>query len=321
MPKEEGLPHERKAVTGFSKHTRVFLLHVFFVCLFFLSPPVRTRTPHRPCRRGSCPVFDPSSGTSCPPPCTRGKAGTPLRRERASSGVSRARKPGGTRAERERTLIGHQPKPGMDPIPPIIRPCPEDRAKERGGGGGGESSARERDQDSQAERGPLTVALSTTAVRLVVPCRRLGRGRRLQLVLSVERHDEVPSLAKGNLAPSRRGARGDPWRHGTFGQDAVTSPSRGAHDSHHASSPLRLSLSLWHGARSASHTSPPKDPVLPISKLQDLVDISVGKKQEFLGRSKGGREERASDPLLDRTDPPLGVLTTNGEDTGRGGRA
>ena len=135
MPKEEGLPHERKAVTGFSKHTRVFLLHVFFVCLFFLSPPVRTRTPHRPCRRGSCPVFDPSSGTSCPPPCTRGKAGTPLRRERASSGVSRARKPGGTRAERERTLIGHQPKPGMDPIPPIIRPCPEDRAKERGGGG------------------------------------------------------------------------------------------------------------------------------------------------------------------------------------------
>ena len=300
MPKEEGLPHERKAVTGFSKHTRVFLLHVFFVCLFFLSPPVRTRTPHRPCRRGSCPVFDPSSGTSCPPPCTRGKAGTPLRRERASSGVSRARKPGGTRAERERTLIGHQPKPGMDPIPPIIRPCPEDRAKERGRGGG-ESSAHERDQDSQAERGPLTVALSTTAVRLVVPCRRLGWGRRLQLVLSVERHDEVPSLAKGNLAPSRRGARGDPWRHGTFGQDAVT--SRGTHDSHHASSPLRLSLSL---SLSLSRTerARPHTPAHQRSSAQypNFVDISGKNKRELPGVGrKRGRGERASDP--DRTSP------------------
>ena len=318
MPKEEGLPHERKAVTGFSKHTRVFLLHVFFVCLFFLSPPVRTRTPHRPCRRGSCPVFDPSSGTSCPPPCTRGKAGTPLRRERASSGVSRARKPGGTRAERERTLIGHQPKPGMDPIPPIIRPCPEDRAKERGGGGGGESSARERDQDSQAERGPLTVALSTTTVRLVVPCRRLGRGRRLQLVLSVQRHDEVPSLAKGNLAPSRRGARGDPWRHGTFGQDAVT--SWGTHDSHHASSPLRLSLSLWHGARSASHTSPPKDPVLQTSAASsDIVDIS-GKNKSFWGGGKGGERRGRATPCwtgqtrLWESSPPM--AKTRAEEVG-----
>ena len=315
MPKEEGLPHERKAVTGFSKHTWVFLLHVFFVCLFFLSPPVRTRTPHRPCRRGSCPVFDPSSGTSCPPPCTRGKAGTPLRRERASSGVSRARKPGGTRAERERTLIGHQPKPGMDPIPPIIRPCPEDRAKERGRGGG-ESSARERDQDSQAERGPLTVALSTTAVRLVVPCRRLGWGRRLQLVLSVERHDEVPSLAKGNLAPSRRGARGDPWRHGTFGQDAVT--SRGTHDSHHASSPLRLSLSLSlslsHGARSASHTSPPKIQC-SISKLRrHFREKQEGAPGSWTEKGERGEGERPRQDI------------TNGEDTGRrsvgrGGRA
>ena len=289
MPKEEGLPHERKAVTGFSKHTRVFLLHVFFVCLFFLSPPVRTRTPHRPCRRGSCPVFDPSSGTSCPPPCTRGKAGTPLRRERASSGVSRARKPGGTRAERERTLIGHQPKPGMDPIPPIIRPCPEDRAKERGRGGG-ESSARERDQDSQAERGPLTVALSTTAVRLVVPCRRLGWGRRLQLVLSVERHDEVPSLAKGNLAPSRRGARGDPWRHSTFGQDAVT--SRGTHDSHHASSPLRLSLSLSLSlARSALGLThqPTKDPVLNIQTSSTFPGKTRGSSRELDGKGGEGR--------------------------------
>lgn len=296
MPKEEGLPHERKAVTGFSKHTRVFLLHVFFVCLFFLSPPVRTRTPHRPCRRGSCPVFDPSSGTSCPPPCTRGKAGTPLRRERASSGVSRARKPGGTRAERERTLIGHQPKPGMDPIPPIIRPCPEDRAKERGGGGGGESSARERDQDSQAERGPLTVALSTTTVRLVVPCRRLGRGRRLQLVLSVQRHDEVPSLAKGNLAPSRRGARGDPWRHGTFGQDAVT--SWGTHDSHHASSPLLLSLSLSGTERARPHT--PAHQKIQCSKLQLLPVTSStfpGKTRVFGEVERGERGEGERPPV------------------------
>ena len=319
MPKEEGLPHERKAVTGFSKHTRVFLLHVFFVCLFFLSPPVRTRTPHRPCRRGSCPVFDPSSGTSCPPPCTRGKAGTPLRRERASSGVSRARKPGGTRAERERTLIGHQPKPGMDPIPPIIRPCPEDRAKERGGGGGGESSAREGDQDSQAERGPLTVALSTTAVRLVVPCRRLGWGRRLQLVLSVERHDEVPSLAKGNLAPSRRGARGDPWRHGTFGQDAVT--SRGTHDSHHASSPLRLSLSLSL-ARSALGLThqPTKRSSAPNIQTSGSRRHFRREKTRVFGEVEKGERGEGERPL-DRTDPPLGVLTTNGEDTGRGGRA